>query len=251
MEPGNPDELLRSRLDHPHHRRVLLGESAIDPKVVVGRGYFTAKSKNELGRLGFASPQRLTPTLVIPMYSPTGELITHQIRSDTPREVDGKRVKYETPAGSSVHLDVHPSQTVRVRDASIPLWITEGVKKADSLVSQGQCAVALQGVWCWQKEGVLLPEWEEIRLWGRSVFVAFDSDVTVKISVQAALEGLVGFLRSRGARVRVHARCSFPAFVPFLESLSSNSSKASMTTLCPRLPAPAGVRPARSRACGQ
>jgi hypothetical protein len=172
--------------------------------VVAERGYYSAKTKAELARLGFSERQRRAPALVIPMYSPAGELVTHQIRPDSPRENNaGKPIKYETPARSPIRLDVHPSQTERVRDASVPLWITEGVKKADSLVGRGQCVVALQGVWCWAKDNVPLPEWEDVRLWGRPVSVVFDSDVTTNPKVQAALEGLVGFLRSRGARVRV------------------------------------------------
>jgi hypothetical protein len=191
-------------LECPHHRRMLLEESSISPAVVAERGYYTAKTKTELASLGFSQHQRRAPALVVPMYSPTGELATHQIRPDAPREsTEGKPIKYETPAGSAIHLDVHPSQTERVRDASVPLWITEGVKKADSLVSRGQCVVALQGVWCWKKDGVPLHEWEDVRLWGRSVCVIFDSDVMTNPKVQAALEGLVGFLRGRGARVRV------------------------------------------------
>ena len=197
------EELLRKRLDFPHHRRALIEESGIRPEVVAERGYYTAKSKAELERLGFSPAQRRAPALVIPMYSPTGKLVTHQIRPDAPREIEGKAVKYETPAKSPLRLDVHPSQAQRIKEASVPLWIVEGVKKGDSLMSRGECAVALQGVWCWQKGGVPLAEWEDVRLWGRTVFVAFDSDVTVKSSVRAALEGLVDFLRSRGARVRI------------------------------------------------
>src|SRR5215217_2111517 len=188
----------------PAHRRMLLEESGISPGVVAERGYYTAKTKAELSRLGFSERQRRTPALVVPMYSPAGELVTHQIRPDSPRENgDGKTIKYETPLRSPIRLDVHPSQTERVRDASVPLWITEGVKKADSLVSWGQCVVALQGVWCWGKGNVPLPEWEDVRLWGRPVSVIFDSDVMTNPKVQAALERLVGFLRGRGARVRV------------------------------------------------
>ena len=200
---STPEELLYRRLEFPHHRQALLEESAISPEVIVERGYFTAKSKAELGRLGFSPSQRLAPALVIPMYSPAGELATYQNKPDAPREIDSKPIKYETPAKSSLRLDVHPSQSERVKDASVPLWIVEGVKKGDCLVSRGLCAIALQGVWCWQKGGVPLPEWEDVRLWGRSVCVAFDSDVMVKSSVQTALEKLVGFLRSRGARVRI------------------------------------------------
>jgi hypothetical protein len=183
---------------------MLFEESCLSTRVAVERGYRTVTSKAEFTRLGFSKLQLREPALVIPMYSPSGELVTHQIRPDNPRKNGkGKPIRYETPAGSAIHLDVHPSQKERVRDASVPLWITEGVKKADSLVSRGQCVVALQGVWCWQRDGVPLHEWEDVRLWGRHVCVIFDSDVMTNLKVQAALEGLVGFLRGRGARVRV------------------------------------------------
>jgi hypothetical protein len=202
---GNRSEdVLRDRLQYAYHRTMLIEESGISPTVVAQRGYYTAKTKAELARLGFSKPQQREPALVVPMYSPAGELVTHQIRPDAPRKnKGGQPIKYETPADSPIRLDMHPGQTERAKDTSVPLWITEGVKKADSLVSRGQCTVALQGVWCWQKDGVPLQDWEDVRLWGRSVSVIFDSDVTTNPKVQAALEGLVGFLKGRGARVQV------------------------------------------------
>ncbi|MDQ3660033.1 MAG: DUF3854 domain-containing protein, partial [Actinomycetota bacterium] len=167
------------------HQRMLFEESCLNTSVVVERRYRTVASKAELAQLGFSKPQQRVPTLVVPMYSPAGELVTHQIRPDAPRKSNkGKPIKYETPAGSPIRLDVHPSQTERVKETSVPLWITEGVKKADSLVSRGECVVALQGVWCWQKDGVPLQDWEDVRLWGRSVCVIFDSDVTTNSKVQ-------------------------------------------------------------------
>jgi hypothetical protein len=127
--------------------------------LILRRGYYSARTKAELAELGFPERQRRAPALVIPMYSPAGELVTHQLRPDAPRKDDkGKPMKYETPAGSAIHLDVHPSQTKHVGDASVPLWITEGVKKADSLASRGECVIALQGVWCWKKGGVPIQE---------------------------------------------------------------------------------------------
>ena len=188
----------------PHHRRQLIEGSGINPKIVGERGYATVKTKAELKRLGFSAAQQLVPALVVPMYGPTGELATHQIKPDSPRtNGKGKPIKYETPAKSRVRLDVHPSQAHRMKDPTIPIWVTEGVKKADCLVSRGQCVVALQGVWCWQCNGIPLPEWEDIKLYGRTVFVVFDSDVMVKEGVQAALEGLVHFLEGRGATMQV------------------------------------------------
>ena len=160
------DELLRERLECPHHRRALREESSISPQMIIDRGHYTAKSKAELGRLLFAFPADRAGD-GDPNVLPIEELTTHQTKPDAPRQVDGKAVKYETPAKSPLRLDVHPGQSKRVKDASVPLWVVEGVKKGDCLVSRGLCAVALQGVWCWQKGGVLLTEWEGIRLWGR------------------------------------------------------------------------------------
>ncbi len=188
-----------------HHHRQLTSGSGISDEIVAGRGYATVKSKAELRRLGFASYQQLVPALLIPMYAPDGTRIGCQIKPDNPRRdrKTGKEVKYETPAGSEVHLDMHPSQAKYARDASVPLWITEGVKKADSLVSQGLCALALQGVDCWHRGGIPLPEWEDLRLYGRQMPVAYDSDVSVKPAVQRSLERIVSFFEGRGACVRV------------------------------------------------
>lgn len=188
----------------PSHERMLSKESCLSHSVIAKRGYRTVTDKTTLAKLGFSKAQQRAPALIIPMYSPRGEYVIHQIRPDTPRENNkGKPIKYETPAGSSVRLDVHPSQMERLRDSSVPLWITEGVKKADSLASRGQCTIALQGVWCWQKGGVPLADWEDVRLWGRPACVIFDSDVMTNPKVQAALEGLADFLKGRGAHVRV------------------------------------------------
>jgi Domain of unknown function (DUF3854) len=196
-------EQLRECLDYPHHQRELLEESGIGPQVILDRGYRTEKTNAELGRLGFSRVQQRAPGLLIPLYSPMGEHTTYQIKPDVfRRDKDGKLIKYETPKGSEIRLDVHPSQVKRIKDPSIPLFITEGIKKGDCLVSHDQCAVALQGVWCWQKDGMPLRDWEDIKLYKRLVYVVFDSDVMTKVSVQAALQRLVAFLKVEGRRSR-------------------------------------------------
>jgi len=188
----------------PRHLRELVEGSGIAPDVIRARGYRTTTRKAVLARLGFGRSQQRTPVLVIPMHSPVGELVTHQIKPAEPRtDQKGKPIRYETPYGSEIRLDAHPTNAGRMRDASVPLWIVEGVKKADSLTSRGECAVALQGVWCWQRDGVPLPEWEDVRLYGREVLVCFDSDVTTNARVQSALAALVAFLKGRGAVPRI------------------------------------------------
>jgi hypothetical protein len=143
------------------------------------------------------------------MYSPDGVTVSAQIKPKTPgRDKRGKPKRYETPgkrySGLGNILDVHPSMLEAVRDPSRDLWITEGVKKADGAASRGRCCIALAGVEGWvNKGGVPVPCWEHVPLSGRRVFVAYDSDVMVKASVQGALGRLVDFLEGRGAEPRM------------------------------------------------
>ncbi len=190
------------------HRRMLLEESGVQPRVAQARGYRTVETKAELGRLGFAPAQQNVPALLVPVFSPAGEVVLHQSRPDGPRTKDGKQIKYETPKGSRMTLDVHPSMQDKLGDPSVPLFVTEGIKKGDALTSRGLCAATLLGVWNWrgknEKGGkTALPEWDVVALNGRRVYVVFDSDVMVKPEVHRALSRLKGFLENRGAEVRV------------------------------------------------
>jgi hypothetical protein len=142
------------------------------------------------------------PALLIPIHNVGGEIALYQTRADEPRIVDGKAVKYETPLGSRMTIDVPPSVRHQLGDPSIPLWITEGIRKADAAVSAGLCCIALLGVWAWRgrnEQGgkTALADWESIALNGRVVYIAFDSDVMTKPEVAKALERLKGFLESR------------------------------------------------------
>src|SRR5215210_5983100 len=109
--------------EFPYHRQQLTKGSGISEEVIAGRGYSTVKSKAELERLGFSPSQRRVPALLVPMYAPTGERVGCQIKPDSPRcdPRTGKEIKYETPVGSEVRLDIHPWQAKHARDASVPL----------------------------------------------------------------------------------------------------------------------------------
>src|SRR5919202_1605189 len=122
----------------PAHKRMLFEESCVSARVAVKRGYRTVTSKAELERLGFGRSQRNVPALLVPIYGPRGEISLYQSRPDEPRiGKRGKPVKYETPHGASMALDVHPFCRERLGDPTVPLFITEGVKKGDALVSRG------------------------------------------------------------------------------------------------------------------
>src|SRR5215207_5218976 len=186
---------------------MLFEDSCLSARVAVKRGYRTVTHKAELERLGFGRNQRNVPALLVPIYGPTGEISLYQSRPDEPRiNKRGKPVKYETPVGASMALDVHPFYRGRLGDPNTPLFITEGVKKGDALASCGLCAIALIGVWNWRGTNGLggktaLAEWEYIALNDRKVYVAFDSDVMEKKEVYGALCRLKAFLEQKGAKV--------------------------------------------------
>jgi hypothetical protein len=184
------------------HLRMLTKESGISGQILTQRGYWTAARRSQLE--GLVRPyQRRVPALVVPTYSPDHSTRSLQVRPDRPRVRDGKAIKYETPADSRCILDVHPAMRTKLREISEPLWITEGIKKGDALASTGCCAISVMGVWNWQRGGEMLPCWDHVALEGRTVFLAFDSDVMGKSEVQLALERLAEALEDRGAAVNV------------------------------------------------
>src|SRR5215210_8429279 len=184
------------------HRRMLFEESGIDPGVAAERGYYTARKRSEVPEA--FKPYQLRPGLVVPMYSPDGETVGYQLRPDRPRKGGPK---YETPGGISPIVDVHPRMREEARHGDGPLLITEGAKTGDAATSQGMPTVLLAGVWMWCVPKVkpyrLKPCFDHIRLEGRPVFVAFDSDCMSKANVQDSLAALVLALEDRGASVKV------------------------------------------------
>lgn len=190
----------------PEHEAMLLEESGISPKIAEARGYRTIGTKAELERLGFGRSQRNVPGLLLPIHGPRGGVVNYQYRPDEPRVKNGRQVKYETPTGSRMVLDVPPVCREKIEDPSSPLLITEGLKKGDALASRELCAIALIGVWNFRGRNehggkTALAEWEDVALNGRRVYIVFDSDVMLKIEVHAALVRIKLFLESRGAKV--------------------------------------------------
>ena len=184
------------------HRRMLFEESGIDPDVAAERGYYTTRRRSEVPQ-AFKDYQRRVG-LVVPMFSPDGETVGYQLRPDRPRKGGPK---YETPGGISPIVDVHPRMLEEVRNGDGPLLITEGAKTGDAATSRGIPSLVLAGVWMWCVPKVkpyrLKPCFDHVRLEGREVFVAFDSDCMTKEGVQDALAALVAALEKRGAAVKV------------------------------------------------
>ena len=193
-------------LDLDENHAAKLASSAIPAEVAAQRGYRTIRIKRELGELGFGRSQQIVPTLLVPIHGVTGDVMLRQHRPDQPRKRKGKEVKYETPSGSRMVLDVPAGARVHIADPKVPLWITEGALKADAAVAAGLCCVAVLGVTSFRGTNnaggkVALADWEQVALNDRQVFIAFDSDVMTKKAVHLALTRLGAFLTRRGASV--------------------------------------------------
>ncbi|MDP9363305.1 MAG: DNA polymerase [Chloroflexota bacterium] len=191
----------------PEHRR-LIEASAIAPDVAAARGYHSVTTKAEARDLGFAPSQCRTPALYVPAWDVHGQNGTGQLRPDDPRlGDDGRVIKYETAKGGRNRLDVPPPVRGRLGNPAVPLWITEGARKADSAASRGLCCVSIAGVANWRGKNddgglTALVDWEHVHLKGRLVYLAFDSDAMTKAPVYRELIRLGRFLASRGADVR-------------------------------------------------
>lgn len=213
---GSSGRSAKLTLSRAHRQQ--LDESAIRPDVRRARRYRSVHHPEKLQRLGFSQAQgQLVPALLVPVWDVYGDNTRYQLRPDTPRpDSSGKLRKYENVPKTPVTIDVNPLTLDGVMDWRTPLWITEGIKKEDALVSAGVAAIGLYGVWNWRgtdESGAIsrLPAWDEMPLKGkarggeergRQVFVVFDSDVMQKRSVNLALVRLGRFLGGRGADVR-------------------------------------------------
>lgn len=208
IQNGHTDTVLSEELIQ------LQQESAIDPDVMQERGYRWVTTKKEVQELEYRlmDYQIRVPALMFPVYR-LGDPTPYAwvIRPETPRTgTDGKPIKYDWLAGVPPCLDILPSYRDALQNPAIPAWITEGAKKADALASAfgySILPISLNGVWGWRKRdatGVSTPldDFAGIAWKGRSVVLAFDSDVIRKKAVQDALRALAKELQGRAANVR-------------------------------------------------
>lgn len=201
-----------------NHLKMLSKESGISNQMIQERGYCTITSEGDLVQFGFSPAQRRVPGLLIPLHTTDGKVGLHVYRPDNPRtyedrskrEADGLRpvkvLKYEIPKGAGVRVDCPPACLKTLQNPTIPLFITEGQKKADSLASQGACAIDLLGVWNFKGRNefggtTILADFDFIAWENRLVRIVFDSDVMYKPSVRLALERLTEILHRKGATV--------------------------------------------------
>lgn len=214
-DPTHQGDKMANTLD-TRHAAEILEDSAISADVAAARGYRTLTGtpaeRDELAALGFKGfvydRDDAYPALLVPMHNARGEQVGAQLKPATPRErrkTNGERVpiKYESPSGAPLVVDVPAFTRTALTNLDTPLWVTEGMKKTDALVSHGLAALGLTGVFNWRSKLGTLGDWEDIPLRDRVVVLCFDADALVNRNVQLAMGRLGAWLKSRGAS-KVH-----------------------------------------------
>jgi phage/plasmid-associated DNA primase len=215
--PANDDSPIKGL--SAHHYQMLHAESGITDDVIRASGCRSLGAKEAeatLRILGFSNAQcRLGAGLLLRLTPPDDSIPLWQFRPDDPRDGEnGKPCKYEIPAGARQRLITHPQAMTTLRDASIPLYVTEGAKKVYALLSHGVAAFGLIGVWNFAEPRsetekgqhlpkTLLPDWRTIALAGRRANIVFDSDAAHNEQVQQAERELAELLSAQGALVSI------------------------------------------------
>lgn len=233
-----------------HHRQEL-EKSGLTSETIALSGIYTEESPERIREL-LNWPETMTPgvpAMVLPYPGCDGYV---QVKLDTPRvrrdgnehdrtnrptsghavdmeEVllhyngiepddvpEGEPIKYEKPLGTHNRVYMPTAVCRDIENQSVPLWITEGEKKALAGCQSGLAMVGVGGVTCfgnaqlrkWSKgQGgdarALHPDLKQIIEPGRKVVLCFDSDVDMNMEVLRALAEAVKLLSQYGAEVLI------------------------------------------------
>lgn len=189
-----------------------LARSGLTPEDAEAVGMFDVANASTIYTPDFA-PE---PALVIPYFDISGTLVTFgegkafcRVRyiERAPAQqgfVKRKQLRYTQPKASGLHAYFAPTLDWQriADDASEPIIITEGEKKAVAGIKAGFPVVGLGGVFNFaDTTGTLLPELENFEWTKRDVYICFDSDAALNPNILAAEARLVDELQTkRGAR---------------------------------------------------
>jgi hypothetical protein len=135
-------------------------------------------------------------------------------KPSSPRTLEGKPIKYESPPGQGSDPIFPPSLgpagaswEAILADPSIPVALTEGAKKSLALISHGLPAVALRGVYSWRAgkgSRELHPRLAALAAGGRKIYIVFDNDTKLKTARDVSAQGfrLGTALEAAGGAVR-------------------------------------------------
>ena len=217
-ETYKTQETLATRPNHIDHHWEEFLSSAIKPSIIE-KNFRTIHDSREVDRVLNRNSKRKWKHSddLVPCWEVTGldplswERIEDgvQVKPDNPPSgEDGKVQKYIGATGydtAPLFLETDdPEYWAKVlKDVAIPLFITEGAKKAAAALSILLACLSIPGVSTCRKLGRLHRHLEVFCKFGRTVYLCFDNDVMTKYQVQQALLKMSIDISNKGAKVMV------------------------------------------------
>jgi AAA domain-containing protein/uncharacterized protein DUF3854 len=179
-----------------------LHRSGLDDEVIARAGIYSAPERQVRDILGYGAGAGM----VIPYADAATGVLNGYARVKLDKaDAQGKR--YRSPLRTPNRLYIPPILDRKLlADPALPLWLTEGEKKALKACQEGLACIAASGVWSWKKrdaddKSVPVADLDAITWRGRVVYIVFDSDLAQNPSVKLAEFRLAHELGRRGARV--------------------------------------------------
>lgn len=204
----------------PHHRDELY-KSGLSDEQLEACGFFSSDDPKRVAELlhWTGSARALGPCWFIPFFDAMGNATGHVVaKPDKPRPRKGGKpgvIKYESPLKQPIRVFIPPQTRSALADPTVPLIVTEGMKKAAKADQEGFPCLGLVGVEAWSKrrrkdaggkavgKRELLPELAEVAWKDRPVWIIYDSDLAEKPEVARAEWSLSQALTAAGAKVKV------------------------------------------------
>lgn len=158
-------------LDYEHFK--VLNDSGLTEETIKLCGYYTTNSG---WAMDFQHPY-------------TGETELTITRLDNPKS---GMPKYLQPENTKPfpYFSRQLDWTKILDDASQPIIITEGCKKADVAIQYGFPTVSLQGTYGWSHKKKLIKSMRLVLIPGRTIYICYDSDLKENDNVKKAVEDL-------------------------------------------------------------
>src|SRR6201981_3928745 len=184
-----------------------LRRSGLSEETIARWGCYSVAERSEIRSLGFVHVE--PPAMALPILPPDRnkpDATDVMLKPDSPRtDKRGRAAKYEARPNSRNRIHAPLAIRHKLSDASEPLVISEGQKKAEKGAQEGICAIALAGVWNWRdrigESSFPISDFELFPLASRCVLLCFDSDAISNNHVRQAERDVAAYLRKRGARV--------------------------------------------------
>lgn len=154
---------------HPLHLEDLK-RSGLSDETILRAGIRSVPPAEIRKLLGF-EPKGLSSTYLIPYHDGF-----FRLRCFYEEGING--AKYLQRKNSDNRLYIPPIlDRDTLKDANIPLYLTEGEKKALKACQENLSCIAVAGLWNWTNgNGELVQDFEEIELKGRTIFLVPDND---------------------------------------------------------------------------